>query len=309
MRTIKATFLLLLAMTLSMAVQAKKVKLCYSLEKGSEVSFELRSTQEIAQEVMGQSRSNGTSQVMVVKFKVLDLTPKGNYLISRSITKAKIIVNSPMGDLEFNTDKIEDNNPLAKPLNWLIDTALEFVMSSSGEILEIKNVEKIINEFENVFSVEGPESQMTMALAPLYNSENGIKQSLRSYLIKYPAKKVKIGDPWESVSETHFMVGFKNTANTMVSKAESGLATLTQGVGIEQLEGGDKMEMQGMEMEYELSGDKQGVFEVDLKTGLTVKGDANITIKGNLSIDSPQLPAPMSIPMTIKRTEAILRVE
>lgn len=309
MKTIKAALVLFFAMTFSLAMQAKKVELRYTLEKGFEISFELTSTQEIAQEVMGQSQSTQTSQVMVMKFKVLDITSDGNFLLTRTIAKVKIVVSSPNGDMEFDTDNIGDDNPLAGSLSWLTETPLEFVMTPYGEILEVKDADKIAEEFTEKISGGGPESQMIAALASQFTSEDGLKQSISMLLLKYPIKKVKVGKPWETVTEMKQMISFVNTSTTMVNEINGDLASLTQDVKIEQGEGDNLMEMQGMEMEYELSGGKQGAYEVDLKTGLIVKGEAITTITGIISIDSPQLPAPMSIPMTIKTTETILRVE
>ncbi|MEA1877057.1 MAG: DUF6263 family protein [Bacteroidota bacterium] len=309
MKTIKAALVVFFAMTFSLAMQAKKVELRYTLEKGFEICFELTSAQEIAQEVMGQSQSTQTRLVMATKFKVLDITPDGNYLMTRVITKVKIMVSSPMGDMEFDTDNIEDDNPLAGSLSWLKDAPLEFVMSPSGEILEVKDADKVAEEFTEKTSGGGPESQMIMALASQFTSEDGLKQSISMSLLKYPIKKVKVGKPWETVSEIEQLISFVSTTATMVNEINGDLASLTQDVKIEQGEGENMMEMQGMEMEYELSGGKQGAYEVDLKTGLIVKGEGITTISGIVSIDSPQLPAPMSIPMTIKTTETVKRVE
>lgn len=309
MKTIKAALVVFFAITFSLALQAKKVELRYTLEKGFEISFELTSTQEIAQEVMGQSQSTQTSQVMVTKFKVMEITPDGNYLMTRVIIKVKIVVSSPYGDMEFDTDNMGDDNPLAGSYSWLTETPLEFVMSPSGEILEVKDADKIAEEFADKTSGGGPESQMIAALAAQFTSEDGLKQSLNMLLLKYPTAKVKVGKPWETVSEMKQMISFVNTSTTMVNEINGDFASLTQNVKIEQEEGDNMMEMQGMEMEYELSGDKQGVYEIDLKTGLIVKGEGITTITGIISIDSPQFPAPMSIPMTIKSTETILRVD
>jgi len=309
MKTIKTALVVLLAMTFSITAQAKKVELRYSLEKGAEVSLILTNAQEIVQEVMGQSQATQTGQVMEMKFKVLGITQDGNFQMARVITKVKITVSSPMGDVEFDTDNIEDHNPLAGSLGWLKETPVEFVMSPFGEILEIKDADNIAEEFAEKFSGGGAESQMVMALASQFTSEDGLKQSLSMMLLKYPTTKVKVGKPWETTSEMKQMISFKNTTSNVVNEVNADVASLSQEVKIEQGEGDNTMEMQGMEMEYELSGGKQGVFEIDLKTGLIIKGESITTISGIISIDSPQLPAPMSIPMTIKTTETISRVE
>ena len=70
----------------------------------------------------------------------------------------------------------------------------------------------------------------------------------------------------------------------------------------------DPIEMEGMEINYEVSGRKEAAYTIDLTTGLvsTVQGVTDIS--GVLSIDSPQLPSPMNMPMTLKLTEEIKKL-
>jgi len=309
MKTIKIALVLLLSITFSMTVQAKKVNLRYTLEKGFEVSFKLTSVQEIVQELMGQSQSTQNKQILFVTFKVLDVDQDGNYTMSRLIPRVKILASYPSGDMEFDTDNVEDSNPMADSFVWLTETPTEFVMSPEGNILKVIDSEKIADEFVKKFSGEGVESQMIMAMASQFTTEDGLKQSLGSFLLKYPDKKVKVGQPWESVSEMKLLISFKNTASTKIKEMNKVTATLSQSVMIEQSEVDNVIEMQGMEMEYELSGEKQGSYEVNLETGLIIHGEESATISGLISVDSPQLPAPMTIPMTIKSSETISRIK
>ncbi|MCK5821358.1 MAG: hypothetical protein KAH17_05715 [Bacteroidales bacterium] len=310
MKTIKTVLIVIFALTVSTTIQAKKVRLHYALEKGFEISFELSSTQEIAQELMGQSQMAGNKQVMAITYKVLDITSEGNYQMMRVITKVKILLTSPMGDMEFDSENYDENNPLSSSLAWLTETPLEFVMSPAGEILEVKNAEKIADEFAQKFSGAGPESQIVMALASQFASEDGLKQSVRMVLLQFPDKKVKVGTPWETISEVKQMISFVSTTSTMVNETNDNVASLTQNAKVEMGgEGDNTVKMQGMEMEYELSGSKQGAYEIDLATGLIIKGGSSTTISGIISIDSPQIPAPMTIPTTIKTTETVSRLK
>ncbi len=307
MKTIKTSLLVLFALTLTLTTQAKKVELKYTLEKGAEISFKMVTDQDISQEVMGQSQATTTSQTQVMVFTVLDVTAEGNYLMKRKIAGLKVLVSSPMGDMEYNSDEPSADGPFKETLGWLTETPLEFVMSSSGEILEIMDAEKLAEEFTAKFSGGGVESQMVMGLAGQFSSEEGIIQSLGSMLLKYPEGKIKIGTPWEVESKMQQVINFKNTTSIQVKEASEDEAILALDGKIELGEGDNTMEMQGMEMEYDLAGGSQGSFEVDLKTGLVIKAERITTISGVISVDSPQLPAPMSIPMTIKTTDTISR--
>ena len=126
--------------------------------------------------------------------------------------------------------------------------------------------------------------------------------------MKYPGGKVKVGNTWDDISETRQMVSFTNKIQNTLVEAGKETATIKQDVNVEMMELEDPIEMEGMEINYELSGRKEAAYTIDLTTGLvsTVQGVTDIS--GVLSIDSPQLPSPMNMPMTLKLTEEIKKL-
>jgi hypothetical protein len=62
-----------------------------------------------------------------------------------------------------------------------------------------------------------------------------------------------------------------------------------------------------MTINYELMGASDGTIMLESATGLIRTSESVSTISGTISVDSPQLPSPMSIPMTIKSTEKVTR--
>lgn len=309
MKTIKTTLIVLFAMSFTMAMQAKKVELKYDLKKGLEIIFELSTKQDIVQDIVGTLEEIGTSQILTVKFDVLGITEDGNYRLSKKISRLQGKISSSTGDMEYDSKTIDSQGAIGETLDWLKSTSVEFVLSPTGEIIEITDAETISKAFTEKFSGSGIESQIAMGLASQFGSEDEIKQSIRGLLLSYPETKVKIGKAWESSSQMKLMLIFKSVESTMVNEINGDVASLTQDVKITVGEGGGSMEMEGMEMEYDLTGNKKAAYEVDLKTGLIISGEAVTTISGVVSVDSPQLPAPMSIPMSIKTTITIKRMD
>ena len=118
-------------------------------------------------------------------------------------------------------------------------------------------------------------------------------------------KKIKIGKSWETITHSKQLISFKNLNVQTVTEVTDQSITLVTQVKIEQGEEGASMEVQGMEMQYELSGGKDGSYDLDPVNGLTVKAESKSSISGMISVDSPQLPAPMTIPMTVTSIEKI----
>ncbi|MBT5425718.1 MAG: hypothetical protein HOK84_05955, partial [Bacteroidetes bacterium] len=90
MKTKRIVYVLLLAIVTSLSVEAKKVQLKYVLEEGMEFTFELVTSQDIAQEVMGQAQNSGTEISQVLAYKVLMVNADGNYRISMKINRLKM---------------------------------------------------------------------------------------------------------------------------------------------------------------------------------------------------------------------------
>lgn len=308
MKTIKTTLIVFFAMSLSMALQAKKVELRYHLEKGAEINFEFITTQEISQEVMGQPQGTNSVLTQKISFKVLDILSDGNYLMQRNTTGMKIKMASPIGDMEYDSDTEMEESAFSG-FSWLLKTPVEFIMTPKGMIVEVKDAEKLAETFAEKMGNGGMESQMAAGLVSQFSNAEAIKQNVGTMLLNFPDKKMKKGQNWEFSSTMDQMVNFKSTAITTLSEVNAETAVLVQEVKIEVGENGGKMEMEGMEMEYDLTGGKQGSYDLDLKTGCISKGEGITTISGVISIDSPQLPAPMSIPMSIKTTETITRIQ
>jgi hypothetical protein len=309
MKTKRIVYVLLLAIVTSLSVEAKKVQLKYVLEEGMEFTFEVVTSQDIAQEIMGQAQNSGTEISQVVAYKVLMVNPDGNYRISMKINRLKMKTVSPMGDIEFNSDDMSEDDDAFKMIGWLWDEEIIFIMTPNGEVVEVENVESFVEKSQDLVAEAGSGSQVYASLGSQFGTEEAIKQNLGSQFFAFPKSKVKVGKAWESVKETKQMISMKNTIQQTITEVTADAITLTQQVKIDMGEGDETMEVQGMEMQYELSGGKDAVYELDRATGLTITGEGHTTISGIISIESPQLPTPMSIPMTIKSTDKIVRLK
>lgn len=308
MKNLKLILIVFIAGAVSLTLEAKKIDLKYNLEKGSELLFEFSTIQVIGQEVMGQIQETNSDLIQTIKFHVKDINSEGNYVIEKTIVKYKIISGSAMGDMEFNSETAEDDNPMLESLKWVLEP-VTFVMNQKGEVLEVYELDAKLDRFKEMTENPGPEFQLIASMAPQFSSAEGIKNSVSTMLLSFPEGKIKIGKPWESSSSTQQMVNFINTSTTQVNELNGDSAVLTQDVRIAVGDDDNTMEMQGMEMEYELEGEKKATFTIDMNTGLVETSEGITQISGVISIDSPQLPAPMSIPMTIKTTEKVKRVK
>ena len=291
-------------------VQAKKYVLKYNLEAGNKFSFEHTLKQDITQDVMGQSQVITNTTTMKYLFEVIELDGDGNFLIGVHIGAIKFKMDNDFINMDYDSERDEEAPDGLESLAAILKVPIKILLSSEGEIMEMRDTEKYLEMVNKAMGgEENMATQMVSGATSQMTSEEGLKNQMGSFFFKYPDKKLKIGESWMNESESMQMVEFKAiTENTLVEANEE-KAVIKQAVKFEQMELAEGMEMEGMTMNYDLSGRREAGNQLDINTGLISNVDAITEISGVISIESPQLPTPMSIPMTIKITETIEQVK
>ena len=293
----------------SVSVQAKKVLLKYDLEPGTEFSFIVSHEQEIVQDLMGQFVVTESFTETRFLIKVLEKLEDGSYVLVQQEEALKLEIKNDFKNISYNSD--EDVDPPAGLASVVrkLHVPVKFIMKSNGEVCEVIDAEDYLLIMKDAMeSMEGPMQQVVAGIIGQSTSIDGIQSQLQVFFLKFPQEKIKLGFIWNQETESAQIVKFKNLIENILVEASKEKATINQTVKIEQLEMLEGMEMEGMTMTYELSGRKIAEYEVDVKTGLITKVDGVTDISGVISIESPQLESPMSIPMTLKMTETVVQI-
>ena len=229
--------------------------------------------------------------------------------MEEQVVGVKMVMENDFANINYDSESGDDPPPGMEIMTNTLNIPFTFVLSPNGEVVEMIDTEKYLGVIKELLSgLEGPEMQMLSGLVSQSGSVEGLKAQAGVLFFKYPKEKIKVGGTWEDESETTQMVKFTNSIVNTLVEADKEKATIKQVVDIK-MQDMDGMEVQGMTMTYELSGKKQGGSEVDVLTGLILKVDAVTDISGVISIESPQLASPMSMPMSIKTTETIIQIK
>ena len=306
MRKLRVLIVLLTVLFASNAVQAKKVLLKYKLEKGAEFTLVHTMVNEITQEVMGQSQVLENTYTTRYIFKVINIDSDGNFLVEEQTDGISIKMENDFINMDYDSDDGEEPPQELKSLSEGIHIPVQFLLSPQGKVIEVTDAEEYLAIMQKALGGEGnPMASVATGMASQLTSIEGIQNQLDGLFINYPSGKIKVGKSWEEETQSTQMVKFKNNVEYTLVEADKKNATIKQAVQITQMESSEGMEIQGMTMTYELSGRKESGNQINLATGMISRVDAVTEISGIVSIESPQLPTPMSIPMTIKLTETI----
>ena len=259
---------------------------------------------------MGQSQAIENHHATRYSIKILEKTSEGNFLIELLIDAIKMKMDNEVMNIDYDSDKNEEPPSGSESISAGLNIPIKFLLSPTGEVVEITDAEQYLSVMTKALeTVEGPLQQMMSGLASQTTSVEGLKLMLGGIFFNYPEGKVKLGSSWTTESEATRMVKMKNVMENTLVEADKEQATIKQTTIIEQLEISDGIEMEGMTMRFELSGSKDAGYQIGLKNGLIEKVDAVTNMSGIISLESPQLPSPISVPMTIKITESMVQLK
>lgn len=307
MKTNRLLFALALLLTIGTQAEAKKVKLQYQLKAGDEFKYEISMKQETAQEVMGQSQSSTTDIATTYHFKVTGVSATGDMLMQAALVGYAMSTTSPAGEMKYDSAKDTVVPAFANLSTASINQFYSFTLSPLGKISDIKAPEGLVEKINKIVAEMG-DGQMGMGdMAGDAAGPEGFRKTLEGFLITFPEGGAEAKKPWETESKINQMVSLKVLAKYELVKATKETNEIKLSGTISQDADAPPMEIQGMNMTFQLLGAKDGKMMLDAVTGLVQSVDAVTSISGNISIDSPQLPSPMSIPMTLRMTEKMTR--
>jgi hypothetical protein len=308
MKTTRTLFLLALILFTALQAEAKKVKLQYHFNAGDKFQYEMSVSQETMQEVMGQSQATSVKNSNVYEFKVVDVTPAGDFVMNVSLVALSLSSTTPMGDTKYNsaTDTVVPD--FAKGMVVTLNEVYSFTLSPLGKITGLKAPDGIVEKVNKMMgNVDDPQMQVAAASASAAASAEGFQRTLEGIILPFPENGVQAKEPWESETKTNQIVSFivKTKYELMKSTKESHEIKVSAQISMDP--GAPPMEMQGANLTFELLGAKDGTILLDPSTGLITSSDMVTAISGTISVDSPQMPSPMSIPMTIRSNEKIVK--
>jgi hypothetical protein len=305
MKNTRILFIAALILSVGMQAEAKKVNLKYQLKAGTEFKYEVAMSQESAQEVMGNSQSSTNSTTTTLDFKVLEVTSTGDMNMKAALVALSLTGTSPAGEMKFNSATDTVIPEFAKMSSLGLNQYYTFTLSPLGKITDLKAPEGFVEKLDKLIAEQGASTMGMGAVAGAAAGPEGFQKSLEGIFLTFPEGGAEVKKPWNVESKINQMVPMKvNSKYELVnSTKETNELKVNSQISVDP--DAPPMDIQGMKMSFELVGAKEGKITLDAVTGLINAVEATTSISGNISIEGPQLPTPMSIPMTVRMTEKI----
>lgn len=291
----KSLLLLIALLVVSTFVQAKKVQLSLKLEKGANYEMLVGMTNDINQEVQGQSVKIIQKIDMNLLWKVIDVLPNKNYQLEYSIQKIKLNMNVNGQEMVFDSEDASGSNPLNEPLKNLDSLKLKIEVTDLGKIVQVEGVDAFQNKFGG--------DQMLKQSLQMFSDKNSLESFIGQTFNYFPGKKVGVGDQWSTDIKLPSTMDMALKVNYQVAKIKEDRLDLTLSSAIN---ADAPMEQGGMKMQMKMNGTQSGTMSVNRKDGwlnesaMNQKFDITIKIQGASGGMDMEIPMKMNSVSNVK---------
>lgn len=277
-----------------------QTRLRYNLKTGQKYGLNQLSEQEIKQDVMGMSQviknTIGGEIFMTITEKKADV-----YTSDITFSALSFKMESPMFSVDYDSKDANTDltNPIAKALGFMVGKVFKMTFNDRGEVLEVSGFEAMMEELAKTYA-DDPSTlgQMKQTLAQQFDDES-LAKSLGMMLIVYPEDKIKEGASWKHTNQTLKPLPLTSDYEYVFAAKASNVIALT-GTGTSATGENATMKQGGMTQHLDLKGDMKYAAKIDADTGWPHEVTQEQNLEGTVAVESPQLPSPMEIPMSIK---------
>ena len=291
-RLVKQTFTLLMALGLPfMALSASDVSLRLNLSKGDQAKYSSSSEQVITQSVNGMQQVINQNQIFEYTIDVINKNDKGN--IVTTVTFNRVAIEIKMQGMEMKFDSNEETDAAVNPqflvYKAMVNQSVGAIISPLGEVLEVTDVDKLREKMAN------GQAQLEQMVNSMVN-EAMVQQIFEGAFIQFPVKNIKSNDTWAENKSIENQFTLNTISTYTVNSISSDDVNLSLSSTLATVPG-NKSNLQGMEVTYNLFGTISGSVTVDKAKGYVKESIMEQNITGSIAGDmmGQKLDIPMSI--------------
>lgn len=280
-----AGILIIAALLASCGGGDKKLDLRLHLEAGKAYGVKMIADQTITQTLGGQTQTMFQTVGVAYTYDVQSVESDGTMRVKVTYDWVRVAQDGPMGSFSYDSA----NPPATIPEAALVYTALVgqgFFMHlrPNGEIVDVQGVDEMLaHMLDTMGAPPGSErDELEASLRSQFGSE-ALKESFEKATLFYPDKPVAVGESWSRniALETGMPMVLATTWTLKARK--DGVAVVEIRSDVQRNPEAKPVEMAGMTIAYELSGEQSGTMELDEKTGWLLNGTMKQNLAGQIS--------------------------
>ena len=274
---------------------SKKLDLRLRLGQGKSYSTKMVADQTITQTIQGQTQEIKQTIGMAYTYDVKKVESDGSAQVDIAYDWILYSQDGPMGKSEYDSS----NPPATLPdaaLGYaaLLGKGFSMTVTPLGEVTGVQGIDALLWGILDTLNVPaGSTRDALLENLQAQFGEEAMKESFEKATAIYPEKPVAVGDSWSK--KLVLAMGMPMIVdNTWTLKSrKDGVAFVDVKSTIAPNPDAKPMEISGMTVSYEVSGDQNGTLELDEATGWPLRSNMTQNLSGQISA------AGMTWPITI----------
>jgi hypothetical protein len=283
MKKIYGTLLLMVVLIIGCA--GPKVVLKFNLKPGTVYKYKVTTDQHIVQTIQGNVVDMDQQIIMEYRYDVQEINDQGNIVVGVVYEQIGYVQDGPLGHVEYRSWEDNEEIPmLARGFASLVDQGFIMEISPEGSIVDIKGTDKIIDrmiEDMDLSGMGGMVEEMRKNMQDQFG-DAALRETMKSMFSIYPDHPVGVGDSWQATWDMSkgFPMILNNTWKLkQIDEKEVILDVYTK---VEANKDAKLIQIGGMEMSYDLSGEQSGSMVLERATGWCTRSQVTQDFEGTI---------------------------
>lgn len=281
-----------------------RVDLKLNLQNGQIFLMSYQADMKMSQKIMGTSVDVIIKMNMDLKFTTSGQDTDSNYLMDVAYQAMNYHMKAQGQLVEFGTDKLSKDTLICKAFQNIKGKSFKIKLSRTGKIIDVTGLDTLM---QGLFSDNITDTSKISEITELFNKnfgEESIKNNFGSFFNIYPDKPVSIGDKWNNTSSVVSFFALTINNNYQLIDDKDGMYKIDLQSNMKTDTKNATMEIQGMQMKFDMKGTQTGTIKIDQKTAWITESEIKQKIAGNATMTKTGMPGVgnFSIPYTMEST-------
>jgi len=274
------SFLVCLSLGFNSIAQQYDLKL--NLNKGQHFTQSMVMNLNMAQSIAGQDVSIASAMQFDFDQTVKSITKTGDFVIESEYSHIIIDVDL-MGQKMFYDSKGKDSsssdltNTYAAIFSNIIGKKFTVTISPKGQVTDVKGLKEIMSSAAKVSS----DPAAKKLIGETFDEKKLISNYESSYKI-FPDNPVKVGDSWTQKRSVESIFPIELNAGYTLKEVNNGIAKIVATGDFNMKD--DDVEANGIKMKTDLVGNYDGVYQMDVNTGMSNTAAISMPVKGTMEV-------------------------
>jgi len=274
-----------------------------NLEPGELYRVRFRTEQLVTQSMQGQSFDTNQQIGYEYNYSVRSADAAGNTWVDVQYTWVHIEQETILGSMFYDSDNPPaEVPPGAQAFAALVGSGFSMLITPQGKVLEVEGLEAMYAQMLQAIDFPDAAAEQTFrqTLEQQFGEE-ALKQQMNGASFEFPLEPIGIGESWTTTTELTVLMPMVIESKYTLRSVEGGLAELELNSTVNSSANAGPVDFGTVQIEYSVSGEQQGIVQVDLASGMT---DSRIqqTLSGEMVMAAAgqTLNVPISIRSTVE---------